>query len=244
MKKLVVCILSCMMIFLLVGCDKKVTLNTEENDLIAEYIAGVMLKYSFNDKWNYEKAVSRVDSYKQKNPASLIGGGATSATEPTKSSTSNTPISNAATAVTPTKDIIETLSSALEIEGVDIQYKTYSVGDRYPTEEYAISVPAGEGYKVLALEFELTNNSGSAINLDTYNKGVVFRLGLKERAFTQYASMLKNDLVFLKDISVNAGSTYTAVVLFQIPDSLANDVAGGTLSVYQNNSLLGTMLTL
>ena len=46
MKKLVVCILSCMMIVFLVGCDKQVTLNTEENDLIAEYIAGVMLKGS------------------------------------------------------------------------------------------------------------------------------------------------------------------------------------------------------
>ncbi len=65
MKKLVVCILSCMMIVFLVGCDKQVTLNTEENDLIAEYIAGVMLKYSFSDKWNYEKAASRVDSYKR-----------------------------------------------------------------------------------------------------------------------------------------------------------------------------------
>ncbi len=240
MKKLVVCILSCMMIFLLVGCDKQVTLNTEENDLIAEYIAGVMLKYSFSDKWNYEKAVSRVDSYKPKNPASTMGGGATTNnTTPTQSPTSaNTPTGAS------TEEVIEELSSALGIGGLDIQYKTYSVGERYPTEEYAISVPAGEGYKVLALEFELTNHSDSAINLDTYNKGVVFRLALGERAFTQYASMLKNDLVFLKDISVNAGSTYTAVVLFQIPDSLADSVAGGTLSVYHNNNSIGKVLSL
>lgn len=240
MKKLIVCILSCMMIFLLVGCDKQVTLNTEENDLIAEYIAGVMLKYSFSDKWNYEKAVSRVDSYKPKNPASTIGGGATiNNTTPTQSSTS-TPT----TAATSTKDVMEALSSALGMDGLDIQYKTYSVGERYPTQEYAISVPAGEGYKVLALEFELTNNSNSAIDLDTYNKGVVFRLALGERAFTQYASMLKNDLVFLKDVSVESGSTYTAVVLFQIPDSLADSVSGGTLSVYHNSTSIGNVLSL
>lgn len=239
MKKLVVCILSCMMIFLLVGCDKEVTLNTEENDLIAEYIAGVMLKYSFNDKWNYEKAVSRVDSYKPKNPNSTSGGGATSAITPTTPSTSD-----ATAAVVPTEDVMAALSSALGIDGLDIQYKTYSVGERYPKEEYAISVPAGEGYKVLALEFELTNHSDSTIHLDTYNKGVVFRLALEQRAFTQYASMLKNDLVFLKDISVSAGSTYTAVVLFQIQESLADSVAGGTLTVYHNNSLIGTVLKL
>ena len=242
MKKLVVCILSCMMIVFLVVCDKQVTLNTEENDLIAEYIAGVMLKYSFSDKWNYEKAASRVDSYKPKNPASTLGGGATiDNTTPTQSPTSvNTPTTAAAS----TKDVIEALSAALGMDGLDIQYKTYSVGERYPTQEYAISVPAGEGYKVLALEFELTNNSDSAIDLNTYNKGVVFRLALGERAFTQYASMLKNDLVFLKDISVAAGSTYTAVVLFQIPDSLADNVAGGTLSVYHNNTSIGKVVSL
>ena len=232
MKKLVVCILSCMMIVFLVGCDKQVTLNTEENDLIAEYIAGVMLKYSFSDKWNYEKAASRVDSYKPKNPASTLGGGATiDNTTPTQSPTSvNTPTTAAAS----TKDVIEALSAALGIDGLDIQYKTYSVGERYPTQEYAISVPAGE----------LTNNSDSAIDLNTYNKGVVFRLALGERAFTQYASMLKNDLVFLKDISVAAGSTYTAVVLFQIPDSLADNIAGGTLSVYHNNTSIGKVVSL
>ncbi len=72
----------------------------------------------------------------------------------------------------------------------------------------------------------------------------MFRLALGERAFTQYASMLKNDLVFLKDISVAAGSTYTAVVLFQIPDSLADNVAGGTLSVYHNNTSIGKVVSL
>ncbi len=242
MKKVVVCILSCMMIFLLVGCDKQVKLNTEENDLIAEYIAGVMLKYSFSDKWNYEKAVSRVDSYKPKNPASTLGGGATiNNTTPTQSPTS---ASTPTTAATSTKDVIKALSSALEIGELDIQYKTYSVGERYPTEEYAISVPAGEGFKVLALEFELTNHSNSAMELNTYNKGVVFRLDLGERAFTQYASMLKNDLVFLKNISVDAGSTYKAVVLFQIPDSLADSVAGSTLSVYHNSTSMGKVLSL
>lgn len=127
MKKVVVCILSCMMIFLLVGCDKQVKLNTEENDLIAEYIAGVMLKYSFSDKWNYEKAVSRVDSYKPKNPASTLGGGATiNNTTPTQSPTS---ASTPTTAATSTKDVIKALSSALEIGELDIQYKTYSVGE-------------------------------------------------------------------------------------------------------------------
>ncbi len=242
MKKVVVCILSCMMIFLLVGCDKQVKLNTEENDLIAEYIAGVMLKYSFSDKWNYEKAVSRVDSYKPKNPASTLGGGATiNNTTPTQSPTS---ASTPTTVATSTKDVIKALSSALEIGELDIQYKTYSVGERYPTEEYAISVPAGEGFKVLALEFELTNHSNSAMELNTYNKGVVFRLDLGERAFTQYASMLKNDLVFLKNISVDAGSTYKAVVLFQIPDSLADSVAGSTLSVYHNSTSMGKVLSL
>ncbi len=72
MKKLIVCILSCMMVFLLVGCDKQVTLNTEENDLIAEYIAGVMLKYSFSDKWNYEKQLAVLIPISQKSSFQLL----------------------------------------------------------------------------------------------------------------------------------------------------------------------------
>jgi len=256
MKKLGICILSCMMVFCLVGCDKQLTLNTEENDLIAEYIAGVMLKYSFSDKWNYEKASHRVDAYQIKDPSSLNGGGATSLnlsanTEPTTSSQA----SNATTSAVggsqnvkdntqTTEDVLTSMISALGLNGIDVKYKTYSVGDRYPTEEYAICVSASEGFKVLAVEFELTNNTDSAVTVNTTNKGVLFRLNTKDRTLTQYATMLKNDLVYLDNVTIDSGSSYSAVVVFQVPLSSADNLTAATLSVYQNGTSIGQVLSL
>ena len=37
------------------GCGSNVTLNTEQNDMVSEYIAGVLLKHSYENQWEYEK---------------------------------------------------------------------------------------------------------------------------------------------------------------------------------------------
>lgn len=41
------------------GCGSNVTLNTEQNDMVSEYIAGVLLKHSYENQWEYENLLQQ-----------------------------------------------------------------------------------------------------------------------------------------------------------------------------------------
>ena len=48
----------------LAGCGKNdISLTTEQNDLVAEYIAGTLLKYSYENEWKYQKLNSAGNTY-------------------------------------------------------------------------------------------------------------------------------------------------------------------------------------
>ena len=64
-----------------------------------------------------------------------------------------------------------------------------------------VSVPSQTGCKVVAVEMTLTNTSGSTVNL-TSSGGVVLKLTAGSTAVSNYASMLKNDITTLKNVSL------------------------------------------
>ena len=56
MKKVITGLLVLLCISALTGCGKDdVTSTNEDNDLVAEYIAGTLLKYSYENEWKYQK---------------------------------------------------------------------------------------------------------------------------------------------------------------------------------------------
>ena len=56
-----------------------------------------------------------------------------------------------------------------------------------------------------------------------------------------YATLLKNSLLTLNNVSLNPGENYTAVVLFQIPKDLETSISGKTVTAVQNSQTLGSI---
>ena len=56
MKKFLTGLLVLLCMAALTGCGKNdISLTNEENDLVAEYIAGTLLKYSYDNEWKYQQ---------------------------------------------------------------------------------------------------------------------------------------------------------------------------------------------
>lgn len=55
MKRLAALGLVFVLMFSFTGCKGDIELNKEDNDHVAEYIAGVLLKYSYENEWEYQK---------------------------------------------------------------------------------------------------------------------------------------------------------------------------------------------
>jgi hypothetical protein len=106
-------------------------------------------------------------------------------------------------------------------------------------EEYAVCISAKDGYKIVAVEFNIKNTSSSDITLNTSSSGVTMRLSISGKNIVQTASMLTNDIISLKEVAVKAGETYTAVACFQVPDDYATGEA--TVTAYKSGSSIGTI---
>lgn len=237
--------MSVMCLFSLAGCKNDVKLTSEQNELIAEYTAGVLLKYSYENEWKYTKLNTALNTYNNKND--------TSATKPSGSNSNNNNNNNSATvpsggntAMNPTSsqtsgDLCSSLPQALGLTGTTISYESVSVGDRYPTGEYAVCVPAESGCKVVAVEFKIKNDSGNNILANTTASGVAVKLTVNGTSYPGYISMLKNDMLNLKSVSIASGSSYNAVLLFQVKSESANSVKGSVLSVTSGGTSLGTL---
>lgn len=249
MKKFLTGLLVLLCMAALTGCGKNdISLTNEENDLVAEYIAGTLLKYSYDNEWKYQKlntaqktgvTTTAGTNSSTQTPSQSQAGNSQKPTASSSSAASTATVSASGTVGTTSTDLIGSLPSALGLSGVTVKYKDYVTGSSYPSDAY-ISVPAQQGYKVVAVELTLTNTSGQAVTLNS-SGNVTFKLEVGGTGVVNYASMLKNDITALKNVSLAAGASKDVVILFQVKESDANSVAGSSMTATSSGTSLGSL---
>ena len=249
MKKFLTGLLVLLCMAALRGCGKNdISLTNEENDLVAEYIAGTLLKYSYDNEWKYQKlntaqktgvTTTAGTNSSTQTPSQSQAGNSQKPTASSSSAASTATVSASGTAGTTSTDLIGSLPSALGLSGVTVKYKDYVTGSSYPSDAY-ISVPAQQGYKVVAVELTLTNTSGQAVTLNS-SGNVTFKLEVGGTGVVNYASILKNDITALKNVSLAAGASKDVVVLFQVKESDASSVAGSSMTATSSGTSLGSL---
>lgn len=257
MKKFAaVCIgLGCM--FTVTGCGNNVTLNKEQNDLVAEYIGGVMLKHSYENQWEYQKLnAAKAQNTDSGKTTGTSTGNKNTATQPTQPATMAGNAAGSATTAASTKkatenetknissagDVMASMKQALGLNtGIDVSYGQVLSGNRYPEGDFVVSVPANKSCVLVAVEFQLINNTDAEVTVNTASSKVSMKLGIEGTTFSKSATILKNDITGLKSIAIAPGQSYTAAAVFQIPEVFADSLEGATLTAYHSGSVLGTM---
>lgn len=249
MKKVITGLLVLLCISALTGCGKDdVTLTNEDNDLVAEYIAGTLLKYSYDNEWKYQKlntaqktgvTTTAGTNSSTQTPSQSQAGNSQKPTASSSSAASTTTVSASGAAGTTSTDLMGSLPSALGLSGVTVKYKDYVTGSSYPSDAY-VSVPAQSGCEVVAVELTLTNTSGQAVTLNS-SGNVTFKLEVGGTGVGNYASILKNDITALKNVSLAAGASKDVVVLFQVKESDASSVAGSSMTATSSGTSLGSL---
>lgn len=249
MKKVITGLLVLLCMAALTGCGKNdISLTNEENDLVAEYIAGTLLKYSCDNEWKYQKlntaqktgvTTTAGTNSSTQTPTQSQAGNSQKPTASSSSAASTATVSASGTAGTTSTDLMGSLPSALGLSGVTVKYKDYVTGSSYPSDAY-VSVPAQSGCEVVAVELTLTNTSGQAVTLNS-SGNVTFKLEVGGTGVVNYASILKNDITALKNVSLAAGASKDVVVLFQVKESDASSVAGSSMTATSSGTSLGSL---
>lgn len=245
MKKIftVACVLLCCIS--LAGCGKNdISLTTEQNDLVAEYIAGTLLKYSYENEWKYQKLNSAGNTYTgtgNKNTTQVTQQTTqTSQSQSTTQGATQSASSQGTTSSPASENLLTGLPEALGLNGVTLTYKDYVTGSSYPADSYSVSVPAQSGCEVVAVELKITNTSGSDITLNS-SGSIAIKLTTGGKSVNNSASLLKNDITALKNYKLSSGESKDVVIIFQVKESDANSIAGSVMSATSSGTSLGSL---
>lgn len=215
MKKGVVVIVAGM---LLAGCGEELTTLTEsEEGIIVSYSAGTVAKFNKRQQDGITAVVAeqeeteKIDSQEEE-----LGNEPDAPDNPDDQS--NTDNQEAGTEPSPqeTTEPQVSLSQALGIAGVEVEYNGYELSSGYEESNY-LSMTASEGNTYFIMKFTLTNTGSEGVVCDILNKRPVFTLTLNGGStYTNEVTLLSNDLSTYSE-SLAAGAAAEAVLIFEVP---------------------------
>lgn len=126
-----------------------------------------------------------------------------------------------------------TLEEALSVPGIEFSYHDYSTAANYKQGE-AFSLDASQGNVLLMLNINMTNTGSKAAECDLLSKQPGFTLSLNgETGFPNQTTILTNDLSTYKG-TLDPGQTEAMILMFEVPESAAENISSLQLSVKLN----------
>lgn len=243
--------IGCMMI-LLGGCYEPLPITDREMDIVAEYAAGVLVKYGTDskeillNKREQEREALLTITPTVKPTATSKPDFSLPTPTPDASDKNVTPAptkapdkENTPTA-TPVPDNTEAtmqdLTNLLAKEDFKFKYNGYTVTTIYQGAGEMFAA-AGEGKKLIVLEFSITNTAGSSKTL-SMNKGAtkdcIFTLRAGSQSIKPTLTLLKEDFYTSYEVAYKGGETKKGVLVFECPEK--TETGTMNLTVFKENA--------
>lgn len=230
MKKGKVLGLLAMSAVLLTGCvDSMPELTAEQSDIIAEYAAGLLLKYSSN--YNYKIASE------EEVAAAMAAREEVSEPEPEQETETDHAQtleeaeqgpSSSETQPTETEQVqfVSDLDFAAEL-GIDdliIRYQSFEICDSYPHNNSGFSVDAAQGKKLLVMHFDMEGLPEEDVDCNLFDYDIKMRVNINDTVSAAVLStMIPNDFASYMDV-VKAGEIVDVVSVAEIDDMTEEEI--------------------
>lgn len=230
MKRCVKVALLTVLCLSLTGCGSLVDmpeLSEEQEEVITEYAAGLMLKYDTKyttslldedelakrqEKEANDRAKER--AYKEAAEAYLANKANESKNEHVESD-SKQPSESYDTQ-------ISDIASFYGLDGFTISYTGYELCESYPSSgaDLLMAMDATDGKQLLVLSFDVQNVSGGEANFDMFYRKPSFTITLNgSEKVRQQATLLLDDMAAYNG-SISAGSSEPMVLIYEVDDSV------------------------
>lgn len=219
----------------LCSCAGSISYTEEQEDIIANYAAEVVLKHDVNFKYNYidsvsnEKAAEETTTYIEvENPTieqSTDGNGSTGSTGSSGDITGYELSDSAA------------ISEAFELpSGITAEFTDYEVTDVYPKDksDAVFVMKAVSDSNLLVLKFKITNTTSTDIDVNFMANERKYR-GIVDNAKKYNAQLtLLSDALNTYEGKISANSSMELVLIYQTQIDTKEDVNSLSVSVSDN----------
>lgn len=242
MKKLLFVGLAAILAVSSMGCTKTIELTDDENYMIAEYAAELLLKYDKNINLKYYDETVNVHTVTD-----------ATATDPDEITTTEAAVSEEAAVDATEEDFDESVTEWTDVSGirsdetsdfdiagfagidtVSIRYAYYMILDKYPSYDQDgiyMEIMAPEGYKLLVLKFDVENKTNYEQTIDMYDKELEYKIIVNDsKRAGQMLTILIDDL-YTYQMVLSGSMREEAVLLFQVSESVADKISDLKLQV-------------
>lgn len=205
------CLLSSMC--MLAGCAEGKDLSEEEQDVIAEYSAGILLQH-------YSKYNRRLE--KQENPQPAATDPEAPAPTPKEEpggTQSFVPGSEEADQEENVNEV--SLNDLYNVPGLKVQYDSYVVCKSYPKNS-AMQLTAKEGERLLVVRFHVKNTKSGPLKVNLIKRNIDYVMNLDGTEYKPTIAIQQNGGMNYLKTNLKPGATETAILLFEIPKASGN----------------------
>lgn len=237
---------------MLTGCiDNMPDLTDEESELIAEYAADLMLKYSPNynyriaDEAAVEEAKAEMESTQEETTEQEEAADEETAQSAQTAEDSTIEASDSSENAEEAEDGAQfDLASIFGLEQLSIRYQSYEVTDSYPKADSGsgFSVTAPGGYNLLILHFSVENTGEETVECNLYDAISRIRVNVNDAGYVSALStLLTNDFTtYIEEVA--PGETQDIIVAVSVTQTSAEEINSLVMRVTTADSVTNIAL--
>lgn len=231
---------------MLTGCiDSMPDMTEEQSELVAEYAADMLLKYSPNYHYRIadEEEVASAEAEMETSQEEETTQEESQPSQDLSQTGSGETVSVGAE--TSVEDGAEyDLAAFFGMDQFSIMYASCEVTDAYPNAESGVgfSVTAPQGYNLLALHFDVENLGEEAAQCDLFDQISKVSVNVNDAGYVQALStLLTNDLTtYMEDIP--AGEVADAVVVVPVEQTDLDEIQTAVMQITTQDSVVNISL--
>lgn len=205
-KKKILLFCLCASMCMLVGCVGGKSMTEEQEDIIAEYSAGVLLR-------NYDKYNQRLVKTETIAPAVTEPPAAAPATEPPAPDTDTSQ---------PGAEEKEQLNEVplddlYHVAGMKVSYDSYVACNEYPKNS-PMQLTAKKGQFLLVVRFNVKNKSSKPLAVNLIKRKIAYSLNMGGKEYQPVIAMQENGGMNFLKTKLKAGASEQAILVYEIPD--------------------------
>lgn len=206
------CLLSSMCMF--AGCTEGKNLSEEEQDVIAEYSAGVLLQH-------YGKYNRRLE--KQEKPEPTATNLATAAPELKEEPGQTQQFVPGSDETDPEENINQvSLDDLYHVPGLEVQYDSYVICNNYPKKSSMFQLSAKKGERLLVVRFQVKNTKSKPLKVNLIKRELDYLMDLDGTEYKPTIAIQENGGMNYLKTNLKPGVSETAILLFEIPEDSQN----------------------
>lgn len=197
----------------LCGCVNVQEMTEEQSDLVAEYSAGVLLRYSYR----YDRRLITKEQLTAQNQSENVAENTAAPKASPEAAPTPQPADTGGTvsgsSVDETASAAVALNDVYHINGLDFSYQSYRF-----CKEYSTQIKAEKGETLFVAEFRVKNQTGKKKKVNLIKRNISYDLTVDGSEYKPTISILSNMGLNYLDTTISAGKSEKAVLIYRMSE--------------------------